>query len=266
MAIVEHINFKKLLILILVLALFTFALFISLDPIPQPMEYHAFADSRKFLGIPNAFDVISNLAFVVVGGGWLYWLRRTKSREGGHFQKTSEYRIYQLFFLSVFFTGFGSAYYHLEPNNATLVWDRLPLAVAMVTILAAVIAERVHLKLGEWISIPLVIYAVVSVIYWDYSERQGSGDLRLYLLVQCLPLVLIPLILLMYPNRDRLIKYMIIALVGLLGARFTEFYDKEIFCLTSETISGHTLKHLFAALAVFYVGTYLVSHKKTKGY
>lgn len=38
-----------------------------LRPIPQPLSYHNFADTRRLLGIPRAFDVLSNLPFLIVG-------------------------------------------------------------------------------------------------------------------------------------------------------------------------------------------------------
>src|SRR3972149_5897461 len=33
----------------------------------QDPSYHSFADARALLGVPNAFDVLSNLAFAAVG-------------------------------------------------------------------------------------------------------------------------------------------------------------------------------------------------------
>ena len=39
----------------------------SIDPIAQDTGYHHFADQRGLINVPNFFDVISNLAFVIVG-------------------------------------------------------------------------------------------------------------------------------------------------------------------------------------------------------
>ena len=38
-----------------------------LDPIPQDLAYHNFADTRALFGLPNAYDVLSNIPFLLVG-------------------------------------------------------------------------------------------------------------------------------------------------------------------------------------------------------
>ena len=100
-----------------------------------------------------------------------------------------------VFFGGLLLTGFGSAYYHWEPGNARLAWDRLPLAITLMGLLAATIAERIGVKSGLWLLGPLVALAAGSVIYWHWTEQRGAGDLRLYALVQFYPLVAIPLML-----------------------------------------------------------------------
>ena len=51
-----------------------------------------------------------------------------------------------ILFLGILLTGFGSAYYHLDPTISTLFWDRLPMAVSFMAILAIGIEERVDAK------------------------------------------------------------------------------------------------------------------------
>ncbi len=213
-------------------------------PIPQDIHYHAFADRRTWLGIPNFLDVISNLPFVVVGLVGLAALRHGPL-PGGLAELVTHYRI---FFIGVLLTGFGSAYYHLEPNNTTLVWDRLPMTIAFMAFFAALVGESVSLKAGRRLLWPLLLIGILSVIYWHVSELLGRGDLRPYILVQFLPLVLTPYILLAFPSPFTRKHHLwwLVALYVL--AKALELTDAFWFELTG-IVSGHTLKHLAAALA-----------------
>ncbi len=225
----------------------------ALPRIPQDPEYHQFADRRTFLGLPNFFNVVSNAPFVLVGGlGLCFVWGRILSSD----RKTSAdrwvYWPYVGFFFGAFLTGFGSAYYHLLPNNGRLVWDRLPMAIIFMSFLTSIIAERISLKTGLFSLLPLLILGTSSVIYWHMSEQTGAGDLRPYILVQFYPLLLIPLLLFFFSP-----KYTrggdiwgVLACYAL--AKTGEILDRQIFAL-EEIVSGHTAKHLFAAAAVYWV-------------
>jgi len=113
------------------------------EPIPQDPLYHGFADQRNLFGIAHALDALSNALFCLVGIPGIYL---TISRRG---QLNNLTNLYQTFFIAVTLTAFGSAFYHFNPTNATLVWDRLPMSVGFMSIFAAIVAERVHLKLGQ---------------------------------------------------------------------------------------------------------------------
>ena len=106
-----------------------------------------------------------------------------------------------VFFAGLLLTGFGSAYYHLEPNNERLVWDRLPLAGALMGLFAAVIAERIGVRAGLALLAPLVVVGLGSVLWWHGGEVRGHGDLRPYALVQFYPLVAVPLMLYLFGPR-----------------------------------------------------------------
>lgn len=218
-----------------------------LDRIPQDLAYHAFADQRAFAGIPNLFDVLSNLPFLVVGLAGIY------SLSGQQLQLDRELRpAVVVFFLGVVLTAFGSAFYHLQPDNATLVWDRLPMTLAFMGLVAFVIGEYVRIDFGRALLWPLLVLGVGSVVWWQYTEKIGSGDLRFYGLVQFLPMLLLPLVLLLYPPRwSRGTGYWIVGSWYLL-AKLLEFFDRTIFDLTG-LISGHTLKHLAAAMAAWWL-------------
>ena len=171
----------------------------SLVPaMPQPLSYHAFADCRTFWAIPNFFNVVSNLPFLV--GGAL-GPRAHVDRGGGRFIDPREQLPYLVFFLGALLTCFGSAYYHAAPDNPRLVWDRLPMTLGFAGLVAAAVAERVDLKLGLRSLWPLLALGVVTVIYWYGTERAGAGNVIPYGVYQGWSIVVIVLVMFAYPAR-----------------------------------------------------------------
>ena len=135
---------------------------VFLPRIPQPQSYHSFADQRSLLGIPNFGDVASNLPFAVIGLlGIVFLLRSGSDAASGHFLDSRERWPYLVAFVGLLLTAFGSSYYHLHPNNARLVWDRLPMTVVFMSMVAAVIAERVQLRAGLLL-LPLFLIAGIA--------------------------------------------------------------------------------------------------------
>ncbi|PYU18912.1 MAG: hypothetical protein DMG30_26090 [Acidobacteria bacterium] len=108
---------------------------------------------------------------------------------------------YAVFFLGVALTSIGSAYYHWAPDNGRLVWDRLPMSIAFMSLLAAIITERITVNAGLRSLLPLMALGIASVLYWHLTELKGQGDLRLYGLVQFYPVMAIPLLLTLFPAR-----------------------------------------------------------------
>ncbi len=213
----------------------------SLGPIAQDIGYHQFADQRLILGLPNFWNLISNLPFLLVG---VWGLRRKPNLPAS--LKSG----YLVFVIAVMVVALGSAYYHLQPTTASLLWDRLPMTVAFMAFFAMVLGDRIHERLGRRSLLGLVVLGLFSVFWWWWSEQSGQGDLRLYILVQYLPLVLLPVILVLYPNgvlKGRPIWW---ALAAYAGAKVLELSDMWIYQLTAESLSGHSLKHGFAALGV----------------
>lgn len=202
-----------------------------LPRIPQDLAYHHFADTRTMLGVPNALNVLSNLPFLLIG---LLGFR-LRPREYG----------YYVCFAGVVLTAFGSAWYHLAPNNATLVWDRLPMAIGFMGLLAGIIGERISLRAGILWLTPLVIVGAASVFYW-----QATDDLRPYALVQFGPAIVIPAILLLFPARYTLAGRYWLIIGWYTAAKFLEAADKRIYAVGG-IVSGHTLKHLAAAWACY---------------
>ncbi len=241
------------LLLIGALAVVSIVVLGLLSPLPQPQSYHHFADDRTFLEVPNCLNVVSNLPFVIVGVWGLWFVGRCSAGPGGPFIERIELWPLVLFFLGIGLTGFGSAYYHLHPDNDRLVWDRLPLAMALMSLFAAVLAERIDVKLGNGLLLPLVALGIGSVVYWHATEQQGRGDLRLYYFVQFYPMLALSLLLLLLPPRYTRTSDLFIALGWYVLAKGCEHLgDKAIYAL-GHLVSGHTLKHLAAAAGAYWV-------------
>ena len=221
-----------------------------IDPIPQNIAYHSFADQHKILGIPNYWNVISNLPFFIVG---LYGFSILKSKKKEY--TTSELLIYYILFTGFISTFLGSSYYHWNPNNTTLVWDRIPMTFIFMSFFTIICANLIHpswFKLGIKILVPT---GILSVLYWHITELYGAGDLRFYALIQFLPLILIPIILWLYREKVKSFKWLVLVLIAYLTAKLLETYDHECFHQSNLTVSGHSLKHVFAALACFFMVT-----------
>jgi len=218
------------------------AVFAFVPPMPQPLAYHAFSDARSWLGIPNFGDVMSNAPFVPAGLYGLWVL--TKHRDEGAWSADARLPL-AVFFVGVILVAPGSAYYHWAPDNASLSWDRLPMTVAFMGLMAAVISDRIDVRLGVRLALPaLVAVGVFSAVYWRITD-----DLRAYALVQFLPVLIIPLILWLWPQ-GKWIGWRAIgwAFAFYTLAKLTEYFDGEVLALLDGYISGHTIKHLFAAM------------------
>ncbi len=234
--------------------LFTWALVVAstifwLGPIPQNMQYHHFADTERYLALPNALNVISNLPLIWLGiSGFLAFSRG----ENKTLQIVrSNLLAYRLLFLSVALAGFGSSYYHLEPSNDALLWDRLPIAMGFMSLFSIVIAEYISVAVGRRLLWPLVVVGALSVFYWWSSESMGAGDLRPYLLVQFLPILTLPIVLLCFKTDYVAASRYWLLLACYVLAKLFEHFDYQIYEL-SGVISGHTLKHLMPVLGLWF--------------
>lgn len=219
-------------------------------PLPQDPAYHDFADRRAFFGIPYALNVLSNVGFLVVGAWNFALVARAKLPR---WERSAAF----LFSLCVVLTGFGSAYYHLAPSNATLVWDRLPLSALFPLVFAVAIGDRVSPVVGRALFLPLAVAGVVSVVWWDTTD-----DLRLYALVQFLPLALIPLMLALFPGR-RPTGDLWIGVVLYGASKIVEVGDRVVFALVGGVVSGHTVKHVLAAVAAGFIARWLVAAERS---
>ncbi len=216
-----------------------------LPPQSQSLAYHRFADDRTLWGVPNLLNVVSNLPFLFVGAwGMGFCLKRRNA-----FVDPSERWPFVLFFLAVGLTAFGSSYYHLSPDNERLVWDRLPMSIAFMALVAAVLRERLDLR---WL-LPLVFLGLSTVVYWHVTEQRGRGDLRPYYFVQFYPMLALPMLLLLFPPRYTRTADWFAALGWYVLAKVLEHPGDHFLYDRGHWISGHTLKHLAAAASAYWI-------------
>lgn len=221
----------------------------ALPRFPQPADYHNFADHRGWLGIPGFGDVVSNLGFAVVGVLGLFALLRKPSRI--RFLDQREKWPYLIIFLGLLLTAAGSSYYHLAPDNARLVWDRLPMTIVFMSLVAALIAERFSVRAGLMLLPFLLTIGIASVWQWWWSESHGSGDLRFYAGVQLYAMLAVVLALFLKSRYTRSSDLAVLAIFYFL-AKATETFDNQIFSL-GNMVSGHTLKHILAAVGSYWI-------------
>jgi len=214
--------------------------------IPQDIGYHDFADNRTFFGVPNFFNVISNLPYLIFGLIGYYLLFKEVQLHIIQSLKLA----YTVFFIGVTLVCLGSGYYHLDPDNSSLLWDRLPMTLAFMSFFTVILGEYVHEKTAQQLYFPLLIIGLISVVYWYWSETINQGDLRLYVLVQFLPIVLIPLILWLFPSRFTHGYYYWLIIACYVLAKAFELTDQLVFD-TLGIVSGHSLKHLISTLVPF---------------
>lgn len=220
---------------------------LSLGPLPQDPSYHLLADTRTCLGvIPRAGDVLTNLAIFAAG---LFGLAL---RPRMTFAPEARTAVDVLIAASIL-TAFGSAYYHWAPANATLIWDRLPMAIVLMSLLVLVMADRVHPLFARHALWPFTALGVASVILWGVSEAMGQGDVLLYLIVRICTVAAIALLLILRQPRHTGTKWLVAALVSEIVMTTFERWDQEVFNQTGGIVSGHSMKHVMAGVALAFV-------------
>ena len=235
-------------ILLLLIVAGSLAFMLSMQPFGQDPGYHDFADRRAFFGIPNFLDVMSNIAFLLVGmagTGFCLGNRPMSLRPA-----------WLVFFAGVAFVSAGSAYYHWNPGNATLVWDRLPMTIGFMGLFVALLAEYVSVRLGRFILLPALLMGFSSVLYWHWFD-----DLRFYSWVQLIPLLTVPAVMALFRPRYSHQWLLLAALGCYMLAKFSETYDQDVFAFTRNLFSGHSLKHLLAALGCLSVLAMLMTRR-----
>ena len=215
------------------------AVAMSVDPIAQDTGYHQFADRRGAAGVPNFLNVASNAAFLAIGIAGIA-LSLNRPVHGARMSWT-------VLFAGAMLVAFGSGYYHWAPDNASLVWDRLPMTIGFMGLFVALLSEHISERLEKLLLVPALAVGAASVAWWHYAD-----DLRLYAWVQFMPLVILSLLVVLFPGRYTHRGFLLYGLACYLLAKVAEALDRQTFEATAGMVSGHTLKHLLAALALFF--------------
>jgi hypothetical protein len=229
---------------LVVFTLATIAAALLLPAMPQPLDYHDFADQRGAFGIHNFLDVVSNLAFLLVGLAGLSVVFSGRAR----FEFPAERWPYAVFFLGILLTAAGSAYYHLSPDNETLVWDRLPMTIAFMGLVSSQVVDRISVRAGLVLLVPMLLVGMASVEYWIVTERMGAGNVLPYGLLQGYAVVVLLIMAALHRSRYTRANdlYFIFGWYAL--AKLLELFDTQVLAL-SHVVSGHSLKHVAAAAA-----------------
>lgn len=210
--------------------------------VAQPAHYHAFADQRSLWGVPHALDVLSNLPFALAGAAGLWLLRGEAAARIPPVQRACS----ALFFAGLLLTTLCSSWYHLQPDDAGLAIDRAGMSVAFAGVLGLVAATQVSDRAGRLLAVALLVLAPLTIILWT-----TTGNVLPWALVQGAGLVLI----LAFGLRASQPGALQVRWVGVLAvyvlAKLLETGDHAIFQASGELLSGHTLKHLVAALAAW---------------
>lgn len=228
---------------------------LAIGPLPQDPAYHQLADTRTLLGaVPHAGDVLSNLAILMAGLlGLALRPRMTVAPE--------ERAAVNVLIAASILTAFGSAYYHWAPTNATLVWDRLPIAIVLMSLLALVMSDRVHPLFARAALWPFTALGVASVIVWGVSESMGHGDLLLYLIVRVGTGAAIAFLVILRQPRHTGTIWLVAALLAEIVMALLERFDHEVLRLTGGIVSGHSLKHVMVGVALACVFGWLRARK-----
>ena len=207
-----------------------------LPPLVQDPAYHQFADARSGWRVPNAWNVLSNLPFLLAG----FWGLARCRRLGD----TPARPAWCVAFAGIALVSLGSAWYHWAPSDTALVWDRLPMTIGFMGLLVAVLSGHVGAPATRLLLGPAVAVGIASVAYWHLT-----GDLRPYVWVQFTPLAVIATLLVLDGGRAARSRVLGLALVLYGLAKVLEHLDARIFAATAGLVSGHSLKHLCAAAA-----------------
>ena len=226
------------------LALGSLAATFLLPAVPQPVAYHDFADHRAVAGVANFLDVVSNLGFLLAAVIGFAVVLRT----GTCFEFRRERWPYMVFFAGMLLTALGSAYYHLAPDNERLFWDRLPMVLAFMSLIAVQIVERVSVRAGLVLLGPLLLVGVSSVVYWLATERAGAGNVVPYGVLQASAVAALLLIVWLLPSRYTRGDDLYWVFAGYVVAKLFEIFDRQVLAC-GHLVSGHTLKHVAAAVA-----------------
>ena len=217
---------------------------LMLPAVPQPVEYHHFADQRAILGVEHFLNIVSNFGFLIAGLAGLALLAGGR----GRFEASRERWPYAVFFLGLLLTAPGSTYYHLAPDNETLFWDRLPMTIAFMGLVASQVVDRISVRAGLALLGPMLLVGVASVVYWRATERVGAGNVLPYAILQGYTVVGVLMLAWLAPSRYTRGSDLYFVFGWYVFSKILEALDAHVMAF-NQIVSGHTLKHVAASVA-----------------
>ncbi|XP_010453247.1 PREDICTED: uncharacterized protein LOC104735201 [Camelina sativa] len=206
-----------------------------------PLRHHLFADKRNFMGVPNTLNVITNFPFLIIGVlGFVLCL-------GGSFFNISlkgEIWGWTLFYAGIASFAFGSAFYHLKPDDNRIVWDTLPILIAYSSLFSSFLVERAGETVGLSCLALLLFTSFLSVAY-----ARVFNDLRLCMTFQLIPCLVIPVMTVLLPPKYTHSRFWLWATAAYAIAKIEGLADHKIYNANRYIISGHSLGHLCSAVA-----------------
>jgi hypothetical protein len=229
---------------LVLLAALTLAALVGLlawGPVPLDADVHRYAEARRWLGLPNAGNVLANLPLLLVGlWGWRV------TRDSGWAAPLR--RAWMGFHACVAGGSLIAATYHVAPNAAGYVLAQIAMSAAFVLLTLGMLAERVHVRFGArpFATTVALLGAATLVALASGATGDGAIDLRPFLLLQLLPVLLIPAGALSLPGTHTRASDWLLMLVAYAAAQGFHFADAAIHAATGG-LGGHALMHLALA-------------------
>ena len=226
--------------------------------VAQSAQHHHFADTRAWGWVPFAADVLSNLPFFLWGMLGLSRLAQPPRLAAGRADASSR-ALMGLFFAGLVVTAGASAFYHWQPDDAGLVFDRLGMVVAFAGLMGLAAAGRVSERAGVLLSLAVLLLGPVSVWIWS-----ALGNVLPWAVLQFGGMGLVLCLALLKPLESApAIRWGWVIVIYALAKCF-EMTDDAVFAATSQLVSGHSLKHVVASFAAWPVVFALMAHHKSR--
>ena len=228
-----------------------------------PAVVSVFADDRGWHSLPNAMDVLSNLPFLAIGLLGLRWLRwldqpelsaaETAASAGDGLDSGVSQRLGNsldcawIFFAGLIACAVASMVYHLQPDMLRLAADRAGMAIAFAGLIGLAVCDRVSQRAG-WVAAWLTLVGgLLAVAVWF-----ETGNVTPWATVQFGGMALVLVLALIRPLPEGtggvgLKLGWVIFFYAL--AKLFELSDQAVYEATHHIVSGHSVKHLTAALA-----------------
>lgn len=207
--------------------------------VADPGAAQVFVDHRAWEAVPNAGDVLSNLAFLAAGLAGLWQLARVPLRAIDAMERAMA----ALFFVGLMLTAGASAWYHWVPEAAGLAIDRTGMSVAFAGLLGLAAGTRVSGRAAAALGL-------TALLLGPFAARAAlDGNVVPWALVQFGGAALLAWMACLRPRASALTVGWFGVLVAYILAKLFEANDAHVFAISGELVSGHTLKHVVAALA-----------------